>query len=173
MHELSAYNWEEGGRILDIVPNALQPDRFRFVIDATATGKDVLSTLAYIEPDAVIRKSYIYSLLSYGVQSGKVNNGQFEVPYPVEHVSDKASTIREIKFGDNLTIDDVTGAVEAVCGQEHVAPNLQALLSMLVDKGDFRDVPVGTPMHNEFAVADTGIATEMHDLTRWYCQEEG
>lgn len=137
-----------------------------FTIKPDTKGQDVITTLAYLQPEQQKREEYVIRLLHAAIDEGVFRHRWVSIDEPGVALSDQVHLGRFIHFGDDPTIEDVVGSVEHVYGEAQVAEKLQTLFIELVDEGVFSNFIVCATQSNEIALAQPNeIALEMQQLT--------
>ncbi len=168
MSELSPDKPETYARILTLIPT--EDDRVKFRVGYGTKGRDVLATLAYINPDPEIRMRNIMSVLRAATEDfGMLNGRKVKAPHSQSTGMGQELPKTKIDFSEKPTFKDVTDAYEKVYGEESGIA-LTGLLSHLIDKGEFFNISIDAGYFcNEIVNAtDEEIATEMIDLTHQF-----
>jgi hypothetical protein len=163
MSESLGYNQDQA-RILEFRPHSLGDVKFQ--IDAETKGRDIIATLAYLQPDrdelARQYKRLLHCLLEIVVRQ----EGSPALLRDRVRAMGQVTSAYGVMIDDQASLKSLDNDLDILYGEEQVPEIKQAMLQKLIDKGSFDGVIIRTTQANEFLIAsDDQVAREMRQLT--------
>ena len=157
-------------RILELLPAPTLevPNGVKFTIVEGTTGRDVLATLQYLEPDTIRRQEYLSLILRHGIKEYRIlDNAVLRVSDPVGVLSEQVEVERRVRFGDNPTYEDFQKGISATYLDDASRLGAEENVFMkFVDNGKFKNKTIVITNRNEVVTAnENDIVAEMAALT--------
>ncbi|HEX8183031.1 MAG TPA: hypothetical protein VF575_05525 [Candidatus Saccharimonadales bacterium] len=146
----------------------VDPDAVQFLIDKTTRGKDVLTTLHYLQPDDTAYERQVDNMLLWGTTTGLIpSKCTVELPDPTNRKPDGTPVIKSIELGDEPSYTGTRDALTQTFGEDNVTQSTELLVERLIDDGHYNNSYVRCTQHNEFATQEAdAIASELEALRR-------